>query len=1335
MPFAENLGTGGGALDAQYGSSPTANTNAPLLLDPRTSGNFVYTPGTAGNYVAVPHSPSLNILGTEGTPFLSLAPGNLGQRAESPAAASLAITGDIEVVSRVSSTSWASSGAQIGFGNRDCGGTVGGWFMFTFNQFAYLNWVDTTGTSRQIGVFAAPMPAGSGTYWIRWRLDFDAGHPNGHLGQAWYHADQTTEPSPTSPGWVSMGTGNAGAASSGINPATTPLQIGHYPCGPALADNNGTYRVIVRNGIGGTTVFDADFTQQALGSRGFIESTGKLVSLVGNAAQIVDGTTYGTMPTTTVAGGWTVPDSAALDVSDLEITARLSLNDWTAATNQTIVSKYDNTGPQRSYIWYIATNGRPVMDYDIGGVLQPSIDAGAAYPFTDGQTYWVRVRRIAATGVWRFYWAPDSETEPTVWTNVGGDRAGTAGVLNNSTASTTIGAFSNAASGYVSQGRMYRAIIRNANTGGTKVLDADFTRQLQFASTFTEGSSQLATVTTVGAARIERDRDLDLRVKVALDDWTPSTNVALAAKMAAQKSYILMLLNTGGLYFGWSADGTNEIGAQSAPLGVTDGAAKWVRVTLDVNNGANGHTVSFFTSDDGTTWTPAPAVVTLPGATSIFPSTVAVEVATYGIGTLSPATGKFFNAEIRNGINGPAVLDIDFTDAITTGAETYLLDTPSEVIPGAEQYLPNLGYGGTVLNARFGSAVGADTNDPLLLTHTGTNYLYNAGGTGVISQNCVTLPDSVPLRITGDLDIAFRMSADSWTPSNNMCIGGKDETTVGRGYAVVLGVTGLLTLHWSPLGTDASVLIATSTVAVPFAAGAAGWVRATIDVDNGAGGRTITFYVANDSPTEPTSWSQLGDPRVQAGTTSIFATTQPVSFGFCRSGSLNWSGAMHRMIVKNGIGGTTVLDVNTAALTSGGATTFTATTGQTATIVRSTSGRKSVAVVQDVLLFGTDDYLEVPDNDLLDFGANASFTVMTAVRQWATQVASGRWLDKRGSSGAGYLLAPYSTAQTVYPFISDGANSAGNFATAPAFTYGAQLVASTVVDRTTQQIVSYSGTSPGGNASTAAVGSLATAQTLRIGMRSDGGGDIQDMEFRGSAVWRRALTPAEVALVNAHYTTGPTTASTALMQQAVWWIDAGTRSVAQINRSTSGRKSVACARCTWLLGTDDFFEVPASNLFDFAQGQDYTLLVLHRGWWEQGTNDTLLATSSSTTASAAGWAMSNSSGDPWQAGGRHGDGSNGVTAVAPRRDVGALTGTFLVRDTATDTLTAFTGSTSGTPVTDTTTGTIGNTNVMRLGRLSTTGAEYLDAEVVAAVVWRRKLTTAERNAVLAYYGV
>ena len=97
MPFVENLGTGGGSLDAQYGDGSTPGTY-PLLLDPTTSGPFVYTPGTAGNYVAVPHSDSLNILGTEGTKFLSLpGPGIAGQYASSPDIAALDITGDIDI--------------------------------------------------------------------------------------------------------------------------------------------------------------------------------------------------------------------------------------------------------------------------------------------------------------------------------------------------------------------------------------------------------------------------------------------------------------------------------------------------------------------------------------------------------------------------------------------------------------------------------------------------------------------------------------------------------------------------------------------------------------------------------------------------------------------------------------------------------------------------------------------------------------------------------------------------------------------------------------------------------------------------------------------------------------------------------------------------------------------------------------------------------------------------------------------------------------------------------------------------------------------------------------
>jgi hypothetical protein len=1335
VPFVENLGTGGGSLDAQYGSTAAPNSNAPLLLDPRTSGNFVYMPGSAGNLVGVPHADSLNILGTEGTPFLSL-PGVAGNYASTPDASALDITGDIEIVARLSMSDWTPSATQ----------TVLGKWTATGGQRSYMFQVAATGplslslssdgTSAGASSIASSTPntIPDGTAaWVRVTY-----RTSDRRVQFFTAADQATEPS----SWTQLGTDRTHPIATTTFSGSAITEVGSIAGGTSNVLGGDIYRAIVRDGIGGTTVFDADFTQQVLGSRGFIESTGKLVTLTGAAAQIVDGTTYGFLPG--VAGSyWSTPNAAALQITgDVEFVARVALTDWTAAASQVLYADHSFPGISTSGISFlINTSGRPSMSFGDGTAR--SATANATPPLVDGTAVWLRytldVDDGAGNRVARFFYATDQPSEPTVWTQIGGDVGSVGAVtLTPSTGLRAIG--STPANTLMAAGRMFRAIIRPNLTSGTKVFDADFTRQLQFASSFTEATGKV--VTTNGTARIERERNPELVARVALDAWTGSVQTIIGKDDGStQRSYRLTVDATGNLVASWAPTGltANLVTAIStSAVSATAGQALWLKATLDVVNG-NDRTVSFYTAPDSltepTVWTLLGTAVSVAGSTSIFPGTNPVGVGAFAAGVTEPIAGKVYRSIIRNGIGGPAVLDLDFSDMVTSGDETAMLTSGpgSPTIPEALQFLPNLGWGGSGLNARFGSAVGADTNDPLLLTHTGTNYLYNAGGTGVITQNCLTVPDEVALRITGDLDISFRMSADSWIPLNATCFGGKDETTVGRGYALTLSSLGTLVFWWSPLGTDGSATFAQSTVAVPFSAGATRWVRATIDVDNGAGGRTITFYVANDSPTEPTSWSQLGAPVVQAGTTSIFATTQPVSFGFCRSGSLNWSGAMHRMIVKDGIGGTTVLDVNTAALSSGGDTTFAAATGQTVTIIRSTSGRKSVAVVRDVLLFGTDDFLEVPDSDLLDFAAADSFTTMTAFRYWGSSVNNTVLAKKTDTAAAAVGYYQYLTSGTVGFSIADGVNR--DFTNNGGSTAGTQTVLAGIRDVATDQIRSIVNGLTTVNTTDPTTSTLANAEVLRIGRLSGAGGFYADMEFSGSAIWRRALTAAEVALVNTHYTTGPTAASTALLRQAAFWVDAGTRQVAQINRSTAGRKTVACADCVWLLGTDDFFEVPDSPLWDFAPGQDYTLLVLHRGWWAQGTDDTLLATSSSTSASTAGWAMANSTGDPWETSGRHGDGSNGVIAVAPRRNIGALTGTFIVRDCVNDTLTAFTGSGSGTPVTDTTTGVIGNTNVMRLGRLASTGTEYLDAEVAAAVVWRRRLTAAERNAVLAYYGV
>ncbi len=125
-------------------------------------------------------------------------------------------------------------------------------------------------------------------------------------------------------------------------------------------------------------------------------------------------------------------------------------------------------------------------------------------------------------------------------------------------------------------------------------------------------------------------------------------------------------------------------------------------------------------------------------------------------------------------------------------------------------------------------------------------------------------------------------------------------------------------------------------------------------------------------------------------------------------------------------------------------------------------------------------------------------------------------MDKRGGSGPGYLHAPYSTALTTYPFIQGASGSADGFVTAPSFSYGSISVASNVIDRTAQTMVSYVNTTPGGSTSTAAVTSLANSQPLRIGSGSTGS-PFQDFELLGVAIFRRALSADEIASIANYY--------------------------------------------------------------------------------------------------------------------------------------------------------------------------------------------------------------------------
>lgn len=171
-------------------------------------------------------------------------------------------------------------------------------------------------------------------------------------------------------------------------------------------------------------------------------------------------------------------------------------------------------------------------------------------------------------------------------------------------------------------------------------------------------------VSTPDAAALDIVGDIDLRARVAPTDWTPAAAQFLVGKRggAGQKSYGLFIHSTGALRLIWTADGTNDISKVSTVIpGFVDGADHYARATLDVDNGAAGNTVRFYTSEDGVTWTQLGADVVTAGVTSIHSGTALATVGAAADGSGLYA-GKIYEAEIRSSIGGTVVANPDFTD-------------------------------------------------------------------------------------------------------------------------------------------------------------------------------------------------------------------------------------------------------------------------------------------------------------------------------------------------------------------------------------------------------------------------------------------------------------------------------------------------------------------------------------------------------------------------------------------------------------------------------------------------------------------------------------------------
>ncbi|MFJ4847532.1 hypothetical protein [Streptomyces sp. NPDC088733] len=187
------------------------------------------------------------------------------------------------------------------------------------------------------------------------------------------------------------------------------------------------------------------------------------------------------------------------------------------------------------------------------------------------------------------------------------------------------------------------------------------------------GGTDRARATDTAALRLTGD--LDIRFEAQLDDWS---GIPFALDLVGRwgtpsnKSWRVIAFQ-GRIWFYWTTDGSTEILKQStaSPLIPPSGRIA-IRVTLDVNNGASGNTVTFYTSDSiNGTWTQLGNPVVTAGTTSVFAGTALTDVGATSNTSFIDPSGSFYAFQLRNGINGPAVANVDFT-AQTKGATSFV---------------------------------------------------------------------------------------------------------------------------------------------------------------------------------------------------------------------------------------------------------------------------------------------------------------------------------------------------------------------------------------------------------------------------------------------------------------------------------------------------------------------------------------------------------------------------------------------------------------------------------------------------------------------------------------
>ena len=808
--------------------------------------------------------------------------------------------------------------------------------------------------------------------------------------------------------------------------------------------------------------------------------------------------------------------------------------------------------------------------------------------------------------------------------------------------------------------------------------------------------------------------------------------------------------------------GVNTIGSASSTVivGAANGAVKWVRATLDVNNGASGKDVKFWTSDDGTTWTQLGATVTSAGTTSIYSGSATLNLGASGFsgpGAGDVLRGKLYRAQVLNGIDGTVAFDANFETAMTAQTVTSFTESSTNaatVTINRTTYnfqldtLPNLGTAGSLLPTTVGSSTAADSNDAKFLDYTGTPYVYLPG----VAGNGMSVPDATNLRITDNLDIRAQIAMDDWTPSAGQSIIGKygsGASALAYVLRVDTGGTLRLTIATDSVGTTLSF---TSTVATGITDGSIKWIRSTYRSDNGSGSKEARFFTSDNG----TTWTELGTAVTSAGTQLIFAGTSPVEIGYNSAVPQTSTAKYYRAQIFDGIDGTKVLDVDTSVITTGAATSFTAVTGQTVTINRSTSGRKSVAVTQPTWLFGTDDYIEVnnrymthtgsnylylpgvasnnastPDAAALQITGDIDLRVKVAMDDWTPSAVSTLIGRFAGSTTTGSYTFYLTTAGLLgfYHINSSGGATNRVSTVATGFSDGATKWVRVTLDvdnGSTQNEVKFF-TSNDGVTWT----QLGTTVTL-AGVINTNAGSVPVLV----GTYNSTFEPSRGKFFRAQVLNGINgtvafdanfeNSITSLLQTS--FTESSTNgATVTINRSGSTYRSAGVIDAGYLYpGATNTFANSAIDYLNFGVSDSFTVMAFIRQWGNPSTGRVINKATNSSPFE--GWYLRNNGTASSEEVGLISSVSGSAASISPAYTLGQLFVAGFVVNRNTQTLNSIINNSFSSSVSTSALGTLTNIHPLRIGNSSAGASQFADFEFAGAAVFRNATLTTKNIA-------